>query len=191
MVHLPVTLPNGVTAELYYMHDYGSGGAFNYIQHARTNSIFMVPDPPKFEEKYWHDLEKNRSDFATQIPTEFDLIIDAPSNSGWHRPFTSAVCRVFPGIPFINFIKETNGPGIKAFNNNVAGWDQAKRVLIVDDVFNPGKIAASVIDRLQQYSTNQLATFMIACPLRVPAPAGGSIDDINAAVEEILSKKSS
>ena len=52
MVHLPVTLPNGVAADLYYMHDYGSGGAFDYIQRAGTNSIFMVSDPLKFEEKY-------------------------------------------------------------------------------------------------------------------------------------------
>lgn len=191
MKHLQVTLPNNVLVDLYYIHDYGVvAGPYNYIQQSRTNSLYGKPTVHQTEEAYWSHLEQNRMDFANQVPVDFDLIIDMASNSAWHSPYLSAVCRAYPNIPCIYFIKEVGGTGVKAYQDNTAGLAQAKRILIVDDVFQSGSGVARVIDKLTQYGTNTSVKYMIACPLRIPPAAGGSIDEINAAVEEIFGKKS-
>lgn len=92
MPQMQISLPSGNTASLFYEHDY-PGGTYDYIQLARSNSLFIKQNMHQIEEGYWAQLEPNRTAFATHIPFTFDLLIDAPSNSSWHRPYLSAVRR--------------------------------------------------------------------------------------------------
>lgn len=183
MQHLIETLPNNVTVDLYYAHDY-PGGPFDYFQHARTHTLFRMKNLHQIEEAYWDGLQQNRTAFANQIVPGFDLIIDAPSNSGWHRPFVSAVRARFPAIPCISFIKDPiNAAIIRAYQNLVPGLAQATRVLIVDDLYSTGTMAAAIIHRLHGYGLDPAVPFDLACPLRIPPQPGGSFDDIADAVE--------
>lgn len=170
---MKVTLPNNVSADLYYGHDY-PGGVYDYIQLARAHSLLIKQSIHNIEETYWLNLQKYRTAFANQIPAVFDLIVSAPSNSGWHLPFVSAVREGHPKTPCIYFIKDPKNSGaVKAFADRFTGLGAAQNILIVDDVYSTGKIAASVVDKLQQYGTRQTASYMIACPLRMPPQQGG------------------
>jgi len=77
-------------------------GRFDYLHFVRSRGLFTLPGYRQIEEAYWLDLERNRTDFASQLNESFDLLVDPPSNSGYHRPFLSAFGRRQLHVPCVH-----------------------------------------------------------------------------------------
>ena len=195
-IDLEVSTQAGSTRKkitLLFDHYFESGqGKYDILHLIRSRGHFLVTDWKEFEERYWSSLDRNRNGFADGVGTDYDLIVDAPSNSGHHRPFLSAVrqrCR----CPFAVLVKETHfraEPGnldkLRAaikFHGKVAGNIGDRRsVLIVDDVYCSGTIARIVIEKLLEAGLSPDANIVVACPLRMPPKPEAS--DVMAAVSD-------
>ena len=89
VTNFPVTLDGGVQVQcqLYYAQDLGiDPGPFDYLHRIRTRAVVKSTGGAAVEESYWDSLHQRRTDFANGLPNHevFDLIVDPPSNSGYH-----------------------------------------------------------------------------------------------------------
>ena len=173
---------------LCYGHEMGpEAGAFDYLHRVRTRAIATSANGYIPEEAYWRNLNNLRTQFAGLLPDPlmFDLIVDPPSNSGYHRTFLSA-CHSRIGLAkrMIRFVKDTHvsssPENIDALREhchivqplgepapNLVGFHN---VLIVDDVYSTGTILTVVIEKLRAAGLPVAAAITLACPLRVPLP---------------------
>jgi hypothetical protein len=196
-----VVLPNGaeIAYRLYYGHDYQSGaGAFDYLHRIRTRAVFANAHGAFAEEEYWNQLQQRRTLFANGLAGHeaIDLIVDPPSNSGYHRPFLGAFLRrIGFAKRMVRFIKDTS---VSSFPANIAqlrehcrlygeppyGLEGFGNVLIVDDVFSTGTIVSVTIEKLIEAGLPQDAAFTLACPLRIPPPEPPiDPDELNALLD--------
>lgn len=197
-----VILPNEVEIayQLYYGHDYNNGaGAFNYLHRIRTRAVFANALGGFAEEEYWNQLQQRRTQFANGLAgyEAIDLIVDPPSNSGYHRPFLGAFLR---RIGFekhmVRFIKDTavsSSPATIAqlrehcrlFGQPPYELEGFGNVLIVDDVFSTGTIVSVAIEKLIAAGLPQDAAFTVACPLRMLPPEPPiDPDELNALLHD-------
>jgi hypothetical protein len=179
-----VLVPVTVEYRLYYDHDYAQGnGKFDYLQLVRSRALFAKQNAKQLEEGYWAGLQQNRSDFAAGLDEPFDLIVDPPSNSGYHRPFLSAfIAQTNFAVRVVRLIKNTHvrscpenlgelRANIKFFGETPENLVDHMNVLVVDDVFSSGTIMAIVIEKLIAAGLSKDAMFTLACPLRMPPVA--------------------
>jgi hypothetical protein len=172
--------PSPFSYRLCFDHYFRNGaGTYDYLHFARSRGLFTLANAKQLEETYWRDLERNRSAFAAQLQEPFDLLVDPPSNSGYHRPYLSAFVRQLPRIPCLRFLKNTAERAhpdnigilracIKAMGSPQGQIGGITNVLIVDDVFSSGTIVTVVIEKLFEYGLPKDATITLACPLRMP-----------------------
>jgi hypothetical protein len=185
-----VVLNGGAESQyrLYYGHEMGpDAGAFDYLHRVRTRAIAKSANGHIPEEAYWRNLNNLRTQFADLLPNPlaFELIVDPPSNSGYHRTFLSA-CHSRIGLAkrMIRFVKDTHvsssPENINALREhchivqplgepapNLAGFHN---VLVVDDVYSTGTILTVVIEKLRAAGLPADAAITLACPLRIHPP---------------------
>lgn len=193
VVQLP-TNAGPTDATLYYERDYSKGGHRLDFLHLIKEGLFFNAaqpfDPDGLEEAYWADLDKYRHQFAAAIPGAYDLLVDPPSTSGYHRPYLSAFKQRHPNLQWVYFWK--NKP-VKADINNMDELrkevvyaaqrskgsykgipaPKCQRIIIVDDVYASGVTAAVIVEKLWGLGVPKTAEITIACPLRVPLQMQG------------------
>jgi hypothetical protein len=172
--------------ELLFEHDYGGGGQpFDYLHMVRSRALLVRGDSSRLEKDYWDNLEPRRRRFAAEVKAlagDVDLVIDPPSRNTLHRPYLAAVLDAYPEAPWLYFLKNQD---VQALHDNLEAMRGAfagpregdrpmrkkkaelSRVLIVDDVFSEGNVAAVVIEKLLAAGVPPEARFLLACPLRV------------------------
>jgi hypothetical protein len=197
MQSITVSLPTQqgpFNATLYYEHDYSAGSHVLDYLHLIKGGMFFKPiqpfDADAMEEEYWAKLDAFRNQFANDIPGSYDLLVDPPSSSGYHRPYLSAYKVVAPQVQWVYFWK--NKP-IKADINDldplratvVLADSRCKgnfkkvppkacqKIIIVDDVFATGATATVIIEKLWAAGIPMTVELSIACPLRIPPDVQG------------------
>lgn len=169
------TLPRPTQARLYYGHQFAGGAErFDYLHLIRSRSFFSLPNPKEREEAYWSNLETNRWAFVDGLGEQFDLIVDPPSRSGYHRPYLSAFLSRQPDVRCVRFMKSepvksapVNMPRLREVVSTVEKSDlsEFRNVLLVDDVFSTATIAAVGLEKLREAGLSQQAQITVACPL--------------------------
>ena len=111
-----------------------------------------------------------------------DLVVESPSCAPHASEFAEAAIRVHPKAVRAAFDydcvngKRTNAAKGATVSDLEAAMTprmpfpqlhQAKRVLIVDDIFNDGDTAAAVLHKLWAGGLNRRASILVAVPLRV------------------------
>jgi hypothetical protein len=188
----PVKIPYRLCFDHFFQCGHGK---YDYLQFVRSRGLLILQDRRQFEETYWRSLEHNRTDFAAQLPDRFDLLVDPPSNSGYHRPFLSAFARQLKGVPCVHFLKNTHKRahpdtvGILRATVKASGTIQGKlgkfiNVLIVDDVFSSGTIGTVVIEKLREAGLPQTASITVACPLRMPPKDDPTMADVRRVLQQ-------
>ena len=113
-----------------------------------------------------------------------DLLVDAPSTRGFHRPFLSSFKQVY-NVPCFMLGKTGQVPRVASIgispSHPVVRAANCHRILIVDDVYATGGTAARVVEFLRSHPFPADVEFHIAAPLFI-APAiqnAGAAPDIN------------
>ena len=122
MIVMQVMLPTAIgqtPATLYYEQAYSlrSRHPLNFLHLIRQVNVFMaVGNQHVFEESYWATLDANRASFAAavaRILPVVDMLVDAPSARGFHRPFLSSFERVY-NVPCLMLRKTNQVPPVAA-----------------------------------------------------------------------------
>lgn len=170
---------DGVRFDLQWLSTYDGGhNPFDYLQLVRTRSLVRFADVMAIEENYWSRLPSLRESFATYVQGEFDLIIDVPSNSGYHRPYLSALLAKRAGLRCVGLLKSTHHHAAPEkfaallaactfVKDHDANLGSHHSVLIVDDVYSTGTTARVTITKLLGAGLPRDASIRVACPLRV------------------------
>jgi len=175
---VPLTTVGGPTrATLYYEQKYNLLGAhpLNFLHLIRQVNVFInVGNQHIYEESYWAALDTSRAAFAAAVAVVLpavDLLVDAPSTRGFHRPYLSSFKQVY-NVPCLMLRNTGHSPPVAAIGMtpNGASVDVAhcQRILIVDDVYATGATAARVIDFLSGYKLHANVEFHVAAPLFIP-----------------------
>lgn len=181
------TKKGAVSCQLLYAHSFGMHPyVFDYLHQVRTRSLFQVAGR---EDPYWQSLETNRQRFAKGLPLPVDVLVDAPSNSGYHRPYFSAVAAKTRHKALVHFCKDTF---VKSDPANIASLRASIKIfgvkpdlssyisaLIIDDVYSSGTIATVVSENLFDAGFPVNGAITIACPLRIDHDQP-TLDDIES-----------
>jgi hypothetical protein len=191
----PTPIPYTLLFEEYFSN---GTGKYDYLHLVRSRHLFLMTQGRQIEERYWNDLNTNRHSFARQLTGTFDLLVDPPSNTGYHRPFFSAVAAQHQGIQRVHFKKDTSEQsqpsklnwlraGVAAIGQSQGRLGGCNDVLIIDDVFSTGTIATVVIEKLLEAGLSEQARITLACPLRMPPtdPLTADADAIERMVSEM------
>ena len=183
MISMPVWLPTAggqTPATLYYDHAYNllGGHPLNFLHLIRQVNVFMpLGNQHVFEEAYWHALDATRAVFAAAVAgvlPAVDMLVDAPSTRGFHRPFLSSFKQTY-NVPCLMLRKTGQVPLVAPVGRtpNHAGVLPANRhtILIVDDVYATGATAARVVEFLRGHPLPADVEFHIAAPLLIPVAA--------------------
>jgi adenine/guanine phosphoribosyltransferase-like PRPP-binding protein len=172
-------LGDGVRFDLRYLTVYNGGRVvFDYLHLVRSRGLQTRSNAAAMEEDYWFRLAKLRETFAAAIQGDFDLLIDVPSNSGYHRPYLSAVLSKYSQVRCVRFRKDSylcanpeNCDALVSTCHFIKDHDKDlanhHRVLIVDDVYSTGTTARVVITKLLGAGLAPNSSVVVACPLRV------------------------
>ncbi len=136
-------------------------------------------------EQYLRDLPALLRQFGEMIaPIKCDLAVECPSCEPHAARFATVIATTHPNLDRLFFGYDCHDPGRpraghgasveqlaaamfpKAFS---ADLKKIQRVLLIDDVFNEGKTAAAVMQRLWALGLNCSASISIAVALRVAA----------------------
>lgn len=193
MIVMPVMLPTvgaPTPATLYYEHTYNlhGGHPLNFLHLIRQVNVFMaMGNQHVFEESYWAALDATRAGFTAAVAgvlPAVDMLVDAPSTRGFHRPFLSTFKQTY-NVPCLMLRKTGQVPpvAVVGMTPNQVGVPPANQhtILIVDDVYATGATAARVVDFLRGFALPADVDFHIAAPLLIPAAIqnAGAVPDIN------------
>jgi hypothetical protein len=199
-VSLPTT--GGQTpATLYYEQDYNlmNFHPLNFLHLIRQVTVFMaVGNQHVSEEAYWAALDTTRTSFAATVAGVLplvDMLVDAPSTRGFHRPFLSSFKQVY-NVPCLMLRKTGQVPPVALIGTTpthaAVTASNYHRILIVDDVFATGATAARVVDFLRGRQLPADVEFHVAAPLfisptsqNVRASLDINVDDLPLVDKEV------
>jgi hypothetical protein len=199
-----------VTFDLIYLEEYQYLGLLSYIQDVRSRAILIrtvggeretATQAFQQEARYWEQLTESTQKLVAEVSrlrTDFDLIVDPPSNTGYHRPYLAAFRTVFPNALSCYFVKTKS---IEAGSNSVSFADlsaktdvrkrpydnlrECKSILIVDDIFSTGLTSSVIVQKLSSI-VHENAQFTVACPLKMSAQ--NHPDNLHAIIAEMATE---
>lgn len=207
-IHPDATAPAQYVLGLHFLEEYKEG-LLSYIQDVRARAIQSrqvrfgretASAALNFERRYWENLEDSCDRLVEQVrDSDFDLIVDPPSNTGYHRPYLSALQRAYPHAAYCYLLKNSpgleSGPGEIRFTDLDHGTEfrfrtddnllERKSILIVDDILSKGLTAAVVVHKVRPH-VHPEARFTLACPLRLPSEK--ETENLQAMIEEMGQK---
>lgn len=193
-LHPDNTVPQQYPVTLYFEAHYDENKIWSYIQDVRARAIMQrrtkhgretADKATQSEEAYWqrlNELRRSSAAFFLDQGIVPDLIVDPPSNTGYHRPYLSAFLTAYPHADYCYLFKKDitleSGTGKTSFMQMHEGTElrhrddvdlaAKKTVLIVDDIFSKGLVAAVTIHKVKPL-VNPDAAFLLFCPLRLPS----------------------
>lgn len=176
-----------IEAALHFEHDYSRSFFWLEYPHVIRQRIRPARSEHQdlFEEAYWEKLNSFRMAFARECASrigEIHVLVDVPSDTGFHRPYVSAFKQVYPNCYWRRYVKATTidprAPRINELRRTVRFTSESDRrpiqrdewrlVLIPDDVFATGDTARVVLEEMFPSGLPGDLVVHLACPLRIP-----------------------
>ena len=192
-IHPDETVETQYLIDLHFLEEYKDKRLLSYIQDVRSRAIMVRRTAGnretagmscRHEAEYWKRLGESCERLVEEVRTAgvaFDLIADPPSNTGYHRPYLTALQQAFPQAAYCYCVKDkkleagTGEIGFAALNDGTQfrrrdddDLSGMRSILIVDDVFSNGLTSSVVVHKLRPH-VHPDARFTVACPLRLPA----------------------